>query len=144
MILRGFLLLVATVLLTACTAEAQDACETALVGHSYSCTFETIVTGPFAVVATFANPTAPEVLTSFQGSFASVVVACSCATKGKPGKLKSSAKSTEVFCGEAQASPLVNDEFFIFKTNSRGSKIVRGRYYRNDLATTGVFTCTQN
>ena len=127
------------------SANAEDLCQTLLVGSTYTCSFSTLgePTTVSSYSLSFTAPGLPEVQTAFQGSLGGFsYLACACTPKGKPGKLKPAEKSAQFYCDETAGN---NNETIIGKVAGAGSKIVKGLYLANNSGDdTGVFTCVKN
>jgi hypothetical protein len=124
---------------------AQNACETALAGKSYTCGITAVAspTTVSTVTMSFENASWTGVNTDFQMAYGGTLpFACTCMPSGKPGKLKSPEKSTTFSCIKAWSDGNGNDVAIDGKVTGGGKKIIKGRWLSNALGYDSyVFAC---
>ena len=130
------------------SAMAQNACETALVGKSYTCEITSVdfPTGSSTVSMSFEHASWPGVNTDFQMAYGGTIpYACACMPSGKPGKLKGPEKSKTFSCIKAWSDGAGNDVVIDGTVAGGGSKILKGRWLSNSPGSDSyVYSCVEN
>jgi hypothetical protein len=124
---------------------AQNLCETALAGKSYTCGISSILspTTISTVTMSFADASWSGVNTDFQMAYGGTLpFACTCMPSGKPGKVKTPEKSSTFSCIKAWSDGYGNDVAIDGRVTGGGSKIIKGRWISNTPGIDSyVFSC---